>query len=392
MSRVFKTNISAPNIIATNTVYGAAVDVTTISSGSLNVRTDGAITLTSSTGQPMSVDASTGIIQAATSVIANLGNVDAWDNSSTLPSVTTGYGNVRAINQIITSSTASNSIKTSGGIVTGGSLNITSSAIPLTVTTTAGASFTGGYLATFSNPFDQTTNLVTIDSAGNINTQAGLTAGPIQCNGTFTLPATGTPGSGGYSAGSIGFDSASNKFYGTTTTTSGKGIITSIQKQVLAGNSSAATTTTLVNVFPTTPGLPIEAAKLYYFKATYHFNTTWTSGTAVANVAFTFANAPVAIKYTIKTYNATTANSALEYNAVRTTAAASQATAAFTASRNSTAEIEGYFTSNATTGGTMTPQFSMSTTGSSTVVSQFSTFEIQKIGTTGTQNIAGAWA
>jgi hypothetical protein len=135
MSRVFKTNITAPNITATTTLYTTVVEATTITSGSLNVSTDGVITLNSSAGQPMSIDASTGQIQAATGVIANYGNVDAWDYYTPLPTTTTAIGNVRAVNQIITASTASDSIKTSGGVTTGSvtaSGNITAASATLT--------------------------------------------------------------------------------------------------------------------------------------------------------------------------------------------------------------------------------------------------------------------
>jgi hypothetical protein len=59
-----------------------------------------------------------------------------------------------------------------------------------------------------------------------------------------------------------------------------------------------------------------------------------------------------------------------------------------------TVEFDGYFTSNATTGGTFTPQIAASgaTSGGTFVVTTGSWFEIQKIGTATQTLIAGNWA
>jgi hypothetical protein len=57
-----------------------------------------------------------GDVNASQSVLATNGNVSAGDDGATAFPTTTGAGNIRSVNQIITNSTASDSIKTSGGV------------------------------------------------------------------------------------------------------------------------------------------------------------------------------------------------------------------------------------------------------------------------------------
>jgi hypothetical protein len=68
-----------------------------------------------------------GNVNASQSVLATNGNVSAGDDGVTsFPTTTNAIGNVRAINQIITASTASDSIKTPGGVTASGRLTAAS--------------------------------------------------------------------------------------------------------------------------------------------------------------------------------------------------------------------------------------------------------------------------
>jgi hypothetical protein len=191
-------------------------------------------------------------------------------------------------------------------------------------------------------------------------------------------------------AGSVEFDG--DVFYNTASaaSTAGRGAVYSPQMVIAQANSTAATTTTATTPFvAANDTLTIENAKLYFFKGTYYFTSTFTSGTATIQSGITFSNAASAIKYKFKTYNQTTGT--VVTSGVITSAAATTISPAITATTSYVTEFEGYFTSNATTGGTVLPFFQMSTTGSSTVATQFSTFEIAKMGASSTTVIAGAW-
>jgi len=78
------------------------------SSGDITVSDGSLTTATTITGS--------GNVNASQSILATNGNVSAGDDGATAFPTTTGAGNIRSVNQIITNSTASDSIKTSGGV------------------------------------------------------------------------------------------------------------------------------------------------------------------------------------------------------------------------------------------------------------------------------------
>lgn len=187
-----------------------------------------------------------------------------------------------------------------------------------------------------------------------------------------------------------------DKIYYTEDSVLGRGYIATKQMVVSQANSGAATTTTPVACFAATNDVlsSLEAAKLYRFRGRYGFTSTFTSGTANVQVLFAFSNAPVAINYDFNTYPLTPnavvlANTRVGTITVTTT---SQVTPAIAATISYVIEFEGFIKTHATLASTLTPQFQMSATGSSTVCTQFSFFEIEKIGATADTLIAGNWA
>ena len=184
-----------------------------------------------------------------------------------------------------------------------------------------------------------------------------------------------------------------DKFYGTPNGNNSRGFIPAIHMVFANANSSATTSTTSVSPFAAANDVlsGLDAAKLYYFKGSYYLTSTFTSGTATVNMGFTFSNAPTKISYKFTTYPQTPGTTISRIGVV-SSALTTAVTPAITATISYVVDFEGFFYTNATTGGTIAPFIAMSTTGSSTVATEFSYIQIQKIGSTGTAKIAGAWA
>ena len=239
------------------------------------------------------------------------------------------------------------------------------------------------------------TDALAISSAGVItatNTIVPATGtssiAPVQLTSGTNL---GTP-----LKGAVEFDT--NKLYFTQAQTSaaGRGYISAKQMVVASSNSGAATTTTPVSPFAAANDVlsSIEPAMLYRFRGKYKFTSTFTSGTANVQILFTFSNAPATFNYDFKTLPLTPAVLSTTSSRVGTitVTTASQVTPSIAATISFVTEFEGFFQSHATLASTLTPQFQMSATGSSTVATQFSFFEIEKIGATADTLIAGNWA
>jgi hypothetical protein len=211
--------------------------------------------------------------------------------------------------------------------------------------------------------------------------------------GTQPTSASGTQAFGQVAAG------AESVGLGTTKTTGagpGFGIIKAPQKVFsLADAATGAGSTTGVAVFATANDIlsSLEANKLYEFKGKYYV-TYIAGGTASAlQLLFTFVNAPQAIKYTFRTTKST---SSTAFDQIGIGAVATGVTVSTSSQTNGTfvVEFDGYFTSNATTGGTFIPQISASgsTSGGTFTATTGSWFEIQKIGTATQTLISGNWA
>lgn len=164
----------------------------------------------------------------------------------------------------------------------------------------------------------------------------------------------------------------------------------------LANAPTSATTTTGVAAFAAANDVlsSLEANKLYRFRGKYYVTYT-AGGTAGAlQMLFAFANAPQAINYNFRTTKSTSATTMNQVGIAAVATGVSVSTSDLT-SGTLTVEFDGYFTSNATTGGTLTPQIAASVaslSGGSFVVTTGSWFEVEKIGSATQTLIAGNWA
>jgi hypothetical protein len=224
---------------------------------------------------------------------------------------------------------------------------------------------------------------LSIGATSNLLSAGTTTFAPLQFTSGTNLT---TPLNGG-----VEYDG--DKLYVTpNANTSGRGYIPSIYSVIAQANSGAATTTTPVTPFTATNDvISIDTNKLYFFKGTYYATSTWTSGAPQIQIGFTFSNAPVAIKYKYRSM-VSGAGTAISLQGQVSAVAATAVTGTIGASNSFIIEFEGYFTSNATTGGTFSPFFQMSTAGVSTVMTQFSQFDLIKLGPASITTIAGNWA
>ena len=196
--------------------------------------------------------------------------------------------------------------------------------------------------------------------------------------------------------GAIEFDANRLYFTQAQTSAAGRGYISAKQMVVASGNSGAATTTTPVSPFAAANDVlsSIEPASLYRFRGRYKWTATFTSGTANIQMLFAFSNAPAAFNYDFRTLPLTPATLSTTASRVGTitVTTATQISPSISATISHVTEFEGFFTSHATLASTLTPQFQMSATGSSTVATTFSFFEIEKVGASTDTLIAGNWA
>jgi hypothetical protein len=263
--------------------------------------------------------------------------------------------------------------------ITGTSSTISVFAIPSASSTASGIITTG--TQTIAGTKTLTGSLV------GATTSTSLT--PIR------LPSGTVPTTANQQFGMIGADAESLQLATTKTTGAGPGFgfIRAPQMVYAVANSGAATTSTPVSPFATTNDVlsSLEVGKSYRFRGTYYLTSTFTSGTPAIQLVFAFNNAPVIFKYNYKTYKSS-GQAAFDLVGQSSTNGASTVSASVTTTGSYVVEFEGFFTSNATTASTFTPQFQMSVTGVSTVATAGSFLEIEKLGTSTQTLIAGNWA
>jgi len=155
------------------------------SGGSISINDGSLTTATTITGS--------GDVNAAASVLATNGNVSAGNDGATALPTISGVGNIRSVNQIITNSTASDSIKTSGGVTTGSvtaSGNIT--AASATLTTGFG---TNGIVHNNTSGVLSSSLIVNVDVSSSAAIAASKISGTAQ---TYSLDRNASLASAGY--------------------------------------------------------------------------------------------------------------------------------------------------------------------------------------------------
>ena len=241
-------------------------------------------------------------------------------------------------------------------------------------------SFTGAYIGTTAVQTTSANQALT--GITNLASVAGTTTvAPITlASGTnLTTPVNG----------SIEYDG--NKAYFTpNANTAGRGMLPAIH--MVYSTTSVSFSNSATSPFAAANDtITLDANRLYSFKATYIVNFTFTGGAQTVQTGFTFSQTPVGLMYTFKSWNQT-AGAQSPYAGYVTTAAATSVTTAVTSTTNFVIEIEGMIKTNATTGGTLLPFLQTTGTSSTPSAQEFSNFQIMKLGTVGTQNIAGNWA
>lgn len=166
-------------------------------------------------------------------------------------------------------------------------------------------------------------------------------------------------------AGAIEYNGTA--MFSTGTSASGRGINLSPQMVRLnADRTKPNNDTTLEAIFDSAnDALALAANTLYYFKGVLYFTKTASATSSTITLGFIFSNTQQDIAYGICANSVSVTTNIRSVIAGATNTTSSLSTNAF----QQTAFIEGFFKSNATTGGTVTPTFAQSVAGTTTAPS-----------------------
>lgn len=183
--------------------------------------------------------------------------------------------------------------------------------------------------------------------------------------------------------------------FSTGTTASGRGVILAPQMVRLNVTRTKATNnTSLEAIFdPVNDTLALAANTLYYFRGVYLLQSAPSTG-ATLQTGFIFSNLQQDIGYKALAYVYTAAGT-VQNSSYITDVVASTVTANTTGATSYCIEIEGWFKSNLTTGGTLIPAFTQSAAGTSVAPSALanSWFMIQPMSANpATTLLAGNWS
>jgi hypothetical protein len=277
------------------------------------------------------------------------------------------------------------------GTVTGGNLYLDAGY----ASTIAGTVARGGVLVGTTSD----TGSVSVGRTGITTTVTGALVGTTTTTSVapLRLPTGTVPTTANQQFGMIAADAESLQIATTKTTGAGPGFGLIRAPQMvfsLANAPASANSTTGVAAFAAANDVlsSLEANKLYTFKGKYYVTYTAGGAAAALRMLFAFANAPQAIKYNFRTTKSTSATTMEQVGIGEVTTGVNVSTSN-QVTGTLTVEFDGYFTSNATTGGTITPQIAASatTSGGTFTVTTGSWFEIQKIGSATQTLIAGNW-
>jgi len=235
-----------------------------------------------------------------------------------------------------------------------------------TWTTVSGGTFTGGTL---------TSDLVLAAGSGTVE--------PLRFQTNSATPTV--------TAGAWDYDG--DIFYAVTSGTATGRLMVPANAVVFSNaNATAATTNSSQSIFQAgARALTLEAAKTYYFRLNLGVNFTFSAVPAAIQLVPTFSQVPVAINYSA-VFASGTSGGVQSFRTTSTSAVSVSPTLSASVT-GATILVEGFFRSNATTGGTVEFKYQISTGGGSSATAQTgSLLEIRKIGTGAPGIIAGAWA
>ncbi len=177
----------------------------------------------------------------------------------------------------------------------------------------------------------------------------------------------------------------------TTGTSTGKGTVLAPAWAYSNANATQATGTTAQSIFQSgARTLTLETGRTYYFKLVLAWNVTWSSGGPnTGRFDPTFSQTPVDINYVVRTFTPSSAFG----NRATTTTATSITPSISTNNTAGNTVIEGFFRSNATTGGTVEFKYSLTSGGTGGITMLTGCFQqVMKIGSGAPGIISGAWA
>lgn len=157
-------------------------------------------------------------------------------------------------------------------------------------------------------------------------------------------------------------------------------------------NATSATTNTSQSIFQSgARSFSLDAATTYYFRLNLGVNFTYSAVPAAIQLVPTFSQTPVAVNYSAVFISGTSGG--VQSFRTTTTGAVSISPSLSATTTGSTILIEGFFQTNATTGGTVEFKYQISSGGgSSAVATAGSQLQIQKIGTGAPGVVSGSWA
>jgi hypothetical protein len=193
-------------------------------------------------------------------------------------------------------------------------------------------------------------------------------------------------------AGGLLFNNTIGQFQGYSGT-AWVGLLSPEVVRIASDRTKATNNNTLEAVFPAANDTAtLLANTLYKFRAVYVMTKTASGSAAGLQVGFTFSNAQQSIGYKYKSFTQT--SSTTQTSGYATVVTATTVTPTGTAAENYVIELEGWFVSNATTGGTFRPDFAQSVAGSvvAPTVSTNTFFELYAAGSASAANVSGSWA
>jgi hypothetical protein len=276
--------------------------------------------------------------------------------------------------------TASQSLQVSGGAYVSGNLGI-GATNPTAQLNVVGQTDLSGSLIIGSG--------ITMTSASGIISATSLrpaggttTVAPIQfTSGTNLTTQT---------AGSLEYNG--NAFFATQNASTGRGMVLAPTIVRTSGTLTHGANTTLESLFDTANDtLSLVNDTLHWFRGVLLLNKASSGVSNTLNIAFTFSQAVQTITYQYETYT-TTATTSIIQRANVTTSASNAIDVTGTTSQSYYVKLEGWFRTNAVTGGTLIPQYTQTAGNVQPTVVADSWLMVQPMASGNPTLLAGGWA
>jgi len=157
-------------------------------------------------------------------------------------------------------------------------------------------------------------------------------------------------------------------------------------------DATSVTTNTAQFIFQSgARALTLEAGKTYYFRLNLSLNFTFSAVGASIQLVPTFSDSPVAVNYGATFISGTSGG--VQSFRITTTGAQSISPTLGSSTTGATSIVEGFFRTNATTGGTVSFKYQINTGGGSSAVAKVGSLQqVMKIGAGAPGVVSGAWA